>query len=72
MDYKVKTKESSLAEIYGANDLVLKNPDAYVNGNYSNMRVYMRTQNLKLDIVRFKRYLVKVYKKTKKFMDMKS
>ncbi|KAL4593997.1 hypothetical protein ACB092_M002200 [Castanea dentata] len=54
MDYKVKTKESSLAEIYGANDLVLKNPDAYVNGNYSNMRVYMRTQNLKLDIVRFK------------------
>ena len=72
MDYKVKTKESSLAEIYGANDLVLKNPDAYVNGNYSKMRVYMRTQNLKLDIVRFKRYLVKVYKKAKKFMDMES
>ena len=72
MDYKVKTKESSLAEIYGANDLALKNPDAYVNGNYSNMRVYMRTQNLKIDIVRFKRYLVKVYKKAKKFMDMES
>ncbi|KAL4593988.1 hypothetical protein ACB092_M001400 [Castanea dentata] len=49
-----------------------KNPDAYVNGNYNNMRVYMRTQNLKLDIVRFKRYLVKVYKKAKKFMDMES
>ncbi|KAK7847862.1 hypothetical protein CFP56_006161, partial [Quercus suber] len=29
MEYKVKTKESSLVEIYGANDLVLKNPDAY-------------------------------------------
>ena len=72
MDYKVKTKESSLAEIYGANDLVLKNPDAYVNGNYSKMRVYVRTQNLKLDIVRLKRYLVKVYKKAKKFMDMES
>nr|POE50830.1 isoform 3 of egf domain-specific o-linked n-acetylglucosamine transferase [Quercus suber] len=72
MEYKVKTKESSLVEIYGANDLVLKNPDAYVNGNYSNMRVYMRTQNLKLDIVRFKRYLVKVHKKAKKFMDMEN
>ena len=72
MDYKVKTKESSLAEIYGTNDLVLENPDAYVNGNYSNMRVYMRTQNLKLDIVRFKRYLVKVHKEAKKFMDMEN
>ena len=72
MDYKVKTKESSLAEIYGTNDLVLENPDAYVNGNYSNMRVYMRTQNLKLYIVRFKRYLMKVYKEAKKFMEMEN
>ena len=70
MEYKIEEKESSLAEEYGPNDLVLKDPIAFVGGNYTNMRVYLRTQNVKLDIVRFKRYLRKVYKKAKKFMDM--
>lgn len=69
IEYKIKQEESSLVEIYGANDLVLKNPKAFAGGNWSNMRVYLKTQNVKLDMDRFRIYLKDAYKKAKKLMD---
>lgn len=69
LEYKIKQEESSLVEKYGANDLVLKNPQAFAGANWSNMRVYLKTQNVKLDIDRFRIYLKDAYKKAKKLMD---
>jgi protein O-GlcNAc transferase len=58
-----------LAEKYRVNDLVLKNPSAFVNGNYTKAMVYMKTQNVKLDIVRFRAYLKEAFVKAQRFMD---
>ncbi|KAJ6689944.1 hypothetical protein OIU85_006252 [Salix viminalis] len=69
MKYKIEINESSLAERYGADDLVLKNPSGFVNGNYSKAKVYMKTQNVKLDIVRFRVYIKEVFVKAQRFMD---
>jgi protein O-GlcNAc transferase len=69
MKYKIEVNESSLAEKYGANDLVLKNPPAFVNGDWPKAKVYMKTQNVKLDMVRFRKYLKEVFVKAKRFMD---
>jgi len=69
MKYKIEVNESSLAEKYGANDLVLKNPQAFVNGDWPKAKVYMKTQNVKLDMVRFRKYLKEVFVKAKRFMD---
>ncbi|KAL9389150.1 hypothetical protein Peur_017755 [Populus x canadensis] len=69
MKYKIEVNESSLAEKYGANDLVLKNPQAFVNGDWPKAKVYMKTQNVQLDMVRFRIYLKEVFVKAKRFMD---
>ncbi|KAJ6322362.1 hypothetical protein OIU77_012260 [Salix suchowensis] len=69
MKYKIEINESSLAERYGADDLVLKNPSGFVNGNYTKAKVYMKTQNVKLDIVRFRAYIKEVFVKAQRFMD---
>ncbi|KAJ6318024.1 hypothetical protein OIU76_013549 [Salix suchowensis] len=69
MKYKIEINESSLAERYGADDLVLKNPSGFVNGNYTKAKVYMKTQNVKLDIVRFRAYIKEVFVKARRFMD---
>jgi protein O-GlcNAc transferase len=69
MKYKIEVNESSLAEKYGANDLVLNNPQAFVNGDWPKAKVYMKTQNVKLDMVRFRKYLKEVFVKAKRFMD---
>lgn len=69
MKYKIEVNESSLAEKYRVNDLVLKNPSAFVNGNYTKAMVYMKTQNIKLDIVRFRAYLKEAFVKAQRFMD---
>uniref|UniRef100_A0A6N2NBL6 Glycosyltransferase 61 catalytic domain-containing protein n=1 Tax=Salix viminalis TaxID=40686 RepID=A0A6N2NBL6_SALVM len=69
MKYKIGVNESSLAEKYGADDLLLSNPPAFVNGNWTKAKVYMKTQNVKLDMVRFRKYLKEVFVKAKRFMD---
>ncbi|KAK2636123.1 hypothetical protein Ddye_030915 [Dipteronia dyeriana] len=69
MEYKVRLEESSLVEKYGANHLALRDPQAFHGGNWSNMKVYMKDQNIKLDMVRLKIYLKDAYNKAKRFMD---
>ena len=37
--------------------------------NHPAMRIYLRKQNVKLDLIRFREYLKLVYVRAKKFMD---
>ncbi|KAJ8774712.1 hypothetical protein K2173_017158 [Erythroxylum novogranatense] len=67
--YEIEVAESSLIEKFKVDELVLKNPEAYVGGNWSNMHVYMKLQNVKLDIPRFQRFLKTVYENAREFMD---
>ncbi|XP_026434089.1 uncharacterized protein LOC113331611 [Papaver somniferum] len=69
MKYKIEAKESSLAEKYGKNHLALKNPMVFMKNNWSIQRdVYLREQNVRIDLVRFGKYLKSAYKKAKHFM----
>ncbi|KAL5828691.1 hypothetical protein ACOSQ3_018159 [Xanthoceras sorbifolium] len=69
MEYKVRSEESSLVEKYGANSLVVRDPKAFHGGNWSNMKVYLKNQNVKVDMIRFKRYMKGAYEKAKRFME---
>ncbi|KAF7828006.1 protein O-linked-mannose beta-1,4-N-acetylglucosaminyltransferase 2-like [Senna tora] len=71
MDYRVRVEESSLIEKYRKEDMVIKNPSEYIKGKpwSSGMDIYLREQNVRLDLVRFRKYLKKAYKKAKELMD---
>ncbi|KAK2636124.1 hypothetical protein Ddye_030916 [Dipteronia dyeriana] len=71
MEYKINAKESSLVEKYDENELVIKDPVAYRGNNWSSdvMDIYLKEQNVKLDLVRFKEHLKQVYDKAKEFKD---
>ncbi|OVA11924.1 Glycosyltransferase AER61 [Macleaya cordata] len=70
MEYKIKVKESSLVEKYGMDNLVLSNPREVTKGDWSNTKnIYLKEQNVRVDLVRFGKYLRKAFKKAKKFMD---
>ncbi|KAJ7943394.1 putative Glycosyltransferase [Quillaja saponaria] len=70
MEYKIGVEESSLVDKYGKDNLLLKDPHALQKNGWPAeiMDIYLREQNVKLDLVRFKEYLVEAYKKAKKFM----
>ncbi|KAK9707201.1 hypothetical protein RND81_07G179300 [Saponaria officinalis] len=70
VEYMIKGNESSLAQKYGLNHLILRNPKAFVNGNWSQIdNVYLKGQNVRLDLNRFKNYLEIAYSKAMRFMD---
>ncbi|XP_027362797.1 alpha-1,3-arabinosyltransferase XAT2-like [Abrus precatorius] len=69
IEYKIEANESSLLEEYGANSLVIKDPKAFHHGEWAKRRVYLKKQNVKLDIIRFKKCLVKAYEKANIFMN---
>ena len=69
MEYRIKAEESSLREKYSKDDLVIRDPDAYRETDWSLMNVYLKEQNVTLDLVRFREYLKEMYKKAKKFMN---
>lgn len=73
MEYKINAEESSLVEKYDKNDLIIKDPVAFRGKNWSDaiMTIYLKEQNVKFDLVRFKEYLQQVYMKAKQFMDKK-
>ena len=70
MEYRIKAEESSLIEKYDKDDMMIKDPVAYRGKNWSLevMSIYLKEQNVKLDLVRF-RYLKEMYKTAKKFME---
>ena len=71
MEYKIKAEESSLIEKYDKDDMMIKDPVAYRGKNWSPvvMSIYLKEQNVKLDLVRFREYLKEMYKTAKKFME---
>ncbi|KAI3830702.1 hypothetical protein MKX03_009903 [Papaver bracteatum] len=70
MEYIINVNESSLTEKYGKDHLVLKDPKAVMKDNWSKTKdIYLNDQNVKVDLVRFRRYLTSAYKKAKDFMD---
>ncbi|KOM45891.1 hypothetical protein LR48_Vigan06g119700 [Vigna angularis] len=71
MEYRVRAQESSLIEKYGKEDVMIKNPNHFLNGrpwSQTTMNVYLKEQNLRLDLVRFRIYLNKAYKKAKQLI----
>ncbi|KAK4263530.1 hypothetical protein QN277_028926 [Acacia crassicarpa] len=70
MEYHIEAKESSLAEKYGKDSLMLRNPIALQKGGWpiELMDIYLKEQNVKLDLVRYRGYLEEAYKKAYKFM----
>lgn len=69
IEYKVEANESSLSESYGANSLVIKDPEAFHDGKWSKKRIYLKKQDVKIDINRFRKCLTKAYGKAKIFMN---
>ncbi|KAK7274891.1 hypothetical protein RIF29_15992 [Crotalaria pallida] len=69
MEYRIEANESSLIESYGADSLVIKDPTTFFDGKWANKQKYLKEQNVKLDMVRFRKCLTKVYRKAKIFMN---
>ncbi|XP_010258201.1 PREDICTED: protein O-linked-mannose beta-1,4-N-acetylglucosaminyltransferase 2-like [Nelumbo nucifera] len=69
MEYKITVDESSLVDEYGKDDLVLRNPEAVIKLAWSNTNIYLKNQNVKLDLIRVGVHLKKAYKKAKRFIE---
>ncbi|XP_055806061.1 xylan glycosyltransferase MUCI21 [Solanum dulcamara] len=69
-EYKIGVEESSLMEKFGKeNKLVLKNPKALQGKGWSQeiMDIYLRQQNINLNLNKFRMYLEKAYQNAKIF-----
>ncbi|XP_017970598.1 PREDICTED: uncharacterized protein LOC18610311 isoform X1 [Theobroma cacao] len=71
MEYKIDVKESSLVEKYDKDDMVIKDPAGLQGKKWSLdvMKIYLKEQNVKLDLVRFRECLKEAYRKAKVFME---
>ncbi|CAA7039652.1 unnamed protein product [Microthlaspi erraticum] len=72
IEYRVNVEESSLVDKYSRDDLVLKDPIAFrgMDWNVTRMKVYLKEQDVRLDVNRFRKYMNKAYMKAKSFMEM--
>ncbi|KAG7558607.1 Glycosyltransferase 61 [Arabidopsis thaliana x Arabidopsis arenosa] len=72
IEYRVNVEESSLIEKYNRDDLVLKDPIAYrgMDWNVTKMKVYLKEQDVRLDVNRFRKHMNEAYEKAKLFMDL--
>lgn len=71
-EYKIEMHESSLADKYGKEDSkVLNDPLALQARGWSKeiMDIYLREQNIRLDLKRLRTYLQRAYHKAKAFRD---
>ncbi|KDP41263.1 hypothetical protein JCGZ_15670 [Jatropha curcas] len=71
IEYRIGVEESSLIDKYDKNNLLIKDPIASQGKNWSGdvMSIYLKEQNVRLDLIRFREYLSRAYEKAKKFMD---
>jgi protein O-GlcNAc transferase len=71
MEYRIKAEESSLMDKYGKDEMIVKDPAGFRGKKWSHeaMAIYLKEQNVKLDMVRFRKYLKEAYLKAKKLMD---
>ncbi|CAA7039650.1 unnamed protein product [Microthlaspi erraticum] len=72
IEYSVNVGESSLVEKYSRDDLVLKDPIAFrgLGWNVTRMNVYLKEQDVRLDVNLFRKRMNKAYEKAKSFMDI--
>ncbi|GFP82076.1 egf domain-specific o-linked n-acetylglucosamine transferase [Phtheirospermum japonicum] len=57
--YKIDPEESSLVELYGRNHSVITNPESvYANGYRAGRAVYLDNQDVRIDIVKFRKIIV--------------
>lgn len=65
MVYKIGEEESSLREKYGKDDVMVKDPVGVQGRDWPTkiMEVYLKEQNVKLNMVRFRRHLEEAYQK---------
>ncbi|KAL2904068.1 EGF domain-specific O-linked N-acetylglucosamine transferase, partial [Bienertia sinuspersici] len=69
VEYKIRPQESSLAELYGLDHTIVRNPNAIIRGNWSALDcIYLKGQDVRLDLDRFRKYLVLAYSKAKRCM----
>ncbi|XVF03257.1 hypothetical protein REPUB_Repub04eG0245600 [Reevesia pubescens] len=70
IEYKIGVEESSLVEKYGKDNMLLKDPYAFQKKGWPTeiMDIYLKEQNVKLDLVRFRKSLEAAYRMAKKFM----
>ncbi|KAI8532520.1 hypothetical protein RHMOL_Rhmol11G0220200 [Rhododendron molle] len=62
IDYKIEPKESSLISLYGKNHPVIVDPESITLKGYEVDRaVYLIKQNFNIDVVRFRKTLVKAH-----------
>ncbi|CAK7326157.1 unnamed protein product [Dovyalis caffra] len=71
LEYKIGAEESSLIDKYDKNSLLMKDPATFRGENWSSaiMDIYLKEQNVRIDLIRFREYLKEAYEKTKKFME---
>ncbi|XP_021299751.1 protein O-linked-mannose beta-1,4-N-acetylglucosaminyltransferase 2-like [Herrania umbratica] len=71
MEYKIDVEESSLVEKYDKDDMMIKDPAGLQGKKWSFdvMKIYLKEQNVKLDLVRFRECLKEAYRKAKVFME---
>ncbi|KAJ0252867.1 O-linked-mannose beta-1,4-N-acetylglucosaminyltransferase-like protein [Hirschfeldia incana] len=71
MEYTIDVGESSLVEKYSRDDLVLKDPIAFSRMDWGvTKKVYLKEQDVRLDVNRFRNHMNKAYEKAKLFMDL--
>ncbi|KAF8040442.1 hypothetical protein BT93_B2617 [Corymbia citriodora subsp. variegata] len=72
VEYGIAPEESSLVEKYGKDNVLLRDPAAAKGGggwSAKVMGVYLKEQDVRLDLGRFRVFLEEVYEKAKKFME---
>ncbi|KAG5237223.1 protein O-linked-mannose beta-1,4-N-acetylglucosaminyltransferase [Salix suchowensis] len=71
LEYRIGVEESSLTDKYGKNSLLIEDPATFRGEKWSStvMDIYLKEQNVKLDLIRFREYLKEAYKKAEKFME---
>ncbi|EOY01792.1 Glycosyltransferase family 61 protein, putative [Theobroma cacao] len=70
IEYKIGVEESSLVKKYGKDNMLLKDPYALQKKGWpiEIMDIYLKEQNVKLDLLRFRKSLEGAYHLAKKFM----
>lgn len=70
MEYKVDVDESDLTEKYGRGNKLIKDPTGSIGNRWDEvMDIYLKQQNVTLDLGRFQVTLEKAYVRAKKFME---
>ncbi|GAB2262483.1 hypothetical protein Droror1_Dr00003480 [Drosera rotundifolia] len=70
MEYKVRAEESSLAEKYGNDHVIVRRAKEIASRNWTALdTVYLKGQDVRLDVERLRDFLKVGYVKAKRFMD---